>query len=406
MRSAETKTWLLAVSLIALVVGCDDQGRGYGPSGLGGGDNDEEPTLSEIEDSFDRVLADAAAHVGNQSNWVDGPDPEPDDDAPSEPPGDDGGSGDDGGAVPGTCAGLCGDVGSDGVCYCDSECEANGDCCDDFAGMCSSEEPPAGGTCSGHCGDQGSDGSCYCDETCTENGDCCDDYAAVCGAGLVVEDAFDLQGALAPQAGLADACWAVLTDPLDVNQVAQMAGAVGLAAGGTCVAVTVVPAGAAAAPTAGLSVGAAALACGAITVEGTVVGAVGSVLSQRLPSIVSCSNEVVNSVVRVFPWGTGASTVPVSVYSQNPGNCDPDRHSQLQNQVTTRCKNAGQRSCTNANVCETLGSKMQMASQCIGAREQVNDECFGGGDDGHNTAVEQERNLHANCLTLSTNLGC
>lgn len=473
MRTVSTTPWILAASLSmfsVFSVSCDEGGRRHSPPGLGADDGDgDEPTVSEIQGGFDRVLSDAAGYVGDQSNWIypadpDGGDGSPDsgdgssggddggeagptcaghcgdlgsdqscycdsectsnddccddylqqcaggagDDGGGDPgPGDDGGSGDDGdsgGAAPGTCAEHCGDIGSNGVCYCDSECAANGDCCDDYASECSGA--PAAATCAGYCGGQGSDGSCYCDESCVENGDCCDDYAGECGVGVVSENAFDFVGQLGPQAGVADACWAVLADPIDVQKVAELAGATALAAGGTCVAVAVVPAGAAAGPSLGLSVGAAALACGAVAVDGAAVGAVGSVLAQKLPSIANCSNEVINNVIRSFPWGLGMSEVRVKVYNQSPGNCEPDRHSFLQSQVNTTCKNAGQRRCTNTNVCETLAAKLQQAAECIAAREKVNDECYGGGDDGHNKAVTQEKELHSNCLSMSANLGC
>ena len=66
----------------------------------------------------------------------------------------------------GSCWGSCGGP-ADG-CYCDSLCEAFGDCCIDKEDAC----PIA--SCAGHCDGQAPEG-CYCDDACVTFGDCCSD---------------------------------------------------------------------------------------------------------------------------------------------------------------------------------------------------------------------------------------
>lgn len=96
----------------------------------------------------------------------DGEMPEPDDGEPPAPMG-------------GSCVGQC-NGGSDGDCFCDDQCEANGDCCDDYQTVCGEDEPPppAGGSCVGKCG--GPSNGCHCDALCMETGDCCEDYVTTC----------------------------------------------------------------------------------------------------------------------------------------------------------------------------------------------------------------------------------
>lgn len=83
----------------------------------------------------------------------------------------------------GSCFGKCG-VGS-GECWCDYQCVANGDCCDDYEGMCGATFGlivwTGNGSCHKKCGGAGFD--CWCDETCVHAGDCCDDYLDKCKAG-------------------------------------------------------------------------------------------------------------------------------------------------------------------------------------------------------------------------------
>jgi hypothetical protein len=442
--------------------GCDpDDGR---PETVIKGDAREE----EILDAFDEPLAEAAAHVRNESNWV-----QPDPDAPNDTGaqddggqdsgaqddggqdsggdsgagascagscggaaadescycdaecgsngdccsdyaeqcggGGDGGGGDDGGGA-GSCAGGCGDVGSDGACYCDAQCSSNGDCCGDYDQYCAGSDDGGGGaaTCAGYCEGVGSDGTCYCDAECETNGDCCGDYVDACAVGNEVEPSLGFASPRQPMAG-DGACWGVITDPVDVDRIMTAAAVGGTLFGTSCVAVLVVPAGAGAVPTAGLSVGAAALACSTSAVGGAAGGAIVDLVGQKMGSIAECSGSVMSAVLQIFPWGAGEK-VEVPIYGTttpaDPGNCTPDEKNMLQTEVNDVCKNAGTRSCTNANTCETIAAKIDLAAQCIDARQKINSQCFDGGDAGHNTAVQQEVNLQNNCYELSTAAGC
>jgi hypothetical protein len=54
-----------------------------------------------------------------------------------------GGSGGSGGSPAGSCEGACGSQSQDG-CYCDAQCESQGDCCPDFKTVCKEVTMPPG----------------------------------------------------------------------------------------------------------------------------------------------------------------------------------------------------------------------------------------------------------------------
>lgn len=461
-RSSHRLVASACLGSVLLLLGCDpDSGR---PETELKGEERED----EILEALNGPLAQAASHVKDQSNWVIGEDdPAPggddgaqDDGGASDDGGDSGGGascsescggaatdgscycdaecgtngdccadyaaqcggggddgggddggGDDGGAA-GSCAGSCDGAGSDGVCYCDAECTSNGDCCSDYAAQCGGGDDGGGddggaGSCSGYCGGAGSDGACYCDAQCEGNGDCCGDYLDYCAAG----EAEVSLGLASPRPTMADdgACWGVITDPVDVERIATAASVGGAVFGGTCVAVLVVPAGAGAVPTAGVSVGAAALACTTSAIGGAAGGAIAELVGQKMGGIAECSGNVMSSVLQVFGWGTGEK-VEVPVYGSttpaDPGNCTPDQKDALQQEVTDVCKNAGTRSCSYADACATITAKIDTAAQCINARQKINSQCFDGGDEGHNQQVQQEVNLQNNCYEISTASSC
>lgn len=333
---------------------------------------------------------------------------------------DDGGSEGDGGSEPaGSCAGACGEAGSGGACYCDSLCTDNGDCCTDYQAKCGGPSDGDAGdagddggdadpaSCVGFCGGAGVD--CYCDATCVEAGDCCADYDSVCAVGIVAPVSLDITVDSAPVAGNG-ACWGIIADPLDVQKVAEQAAIGGTLFGSTCVAVVVVPAGGAAIPSGGTSVAAAAIACGTATLGGAAVGALSSFFGQKMPGVVECGGNVVQSVMQSFPWGIGEKKVSVPVFRPppaDPGNCSPDEQSTLQSNVSDACKEeSGTVGCKAANGCTTIAAKVQRAADCIAARSKINSQCYDGGDSGHKDAVQQQVNLQVRCEEFAAALGC
>ena len=78
-------------------------------------------------------------------------------------------------------------------CHCDSNCQANGDCCGgsdfNYARTCC-PDPFARASCAGRCNDGGGKGRfscgdgvvCYCDSSCLLSNDCCFDFKSTCGA--------------------------------------------------------------------------------------------------------------------------------------------------------------------------------------------------------------------------------
>lgn len=433
------RSWVataLALGLGTGVIGCEADGEGrFSVPGLGDADVDE-PTVLETQEGLDEPLSQAAEYLKDDSHWVTpdggdgagngsgtcaghcggfGSDGDCACDAQCEDNGDccsDYGqhcsSPNDDDPAPATCAGHCGGVGSDASCHCDALCEANDDCCSDYEQHCSGGEGEgeSSGTCVGHCGGVGSDGQCYCDGLCTENDDCCSDYLASCGNQIEARPPSGMTTASRPAAASSSPCWAVITDPIEVQPIIDHAVGTGALLGGTCVAVVVAPAGAAAAPTAGASVGAAALACSGAALGGSIRGAVVSLLSQKMGSIAECSASVLDDIIREFPWGLGVKVVWFSTAERKHGKCTPDEHEFLQDEVDRLCKNSGKRSCQFSDECETLYGKVEATQACIDAREQVNESCFNGGNAGHRGAVDDERRGRDKCLSYVEVLEC
>ena len=87
------------------------------------------------------------------------------------------------------CSGHCGAQATQG-CWCDAQCGSYGDCCQDDAGgrgaarsyvdaVCA--PPPSTNICQGHCGGQAAQG-CWCDSQCNTYGDCCQNDSGGQGA--------------------------------------------------------------------------------------------------------------------------------------------------------------------------------------------------------------------------------
>ena len=92
--------------------------------------------------------------------------------------------------ISGSCEGSCGlKLGS---CYCDLKCADYGDCCPDFKTVCqnyiqnktNSTNQSYGiqakvNSCEGFCGGK-ANGKCFCDSSCQAYGDCCEDFDQYC----------------------------------------------------------------------------------------------------------------------------------------------------------------------------------------------------------------------------------
>jgi subtilisin family serine protease len=71
-----------------------------------------------------------------------------------------------------SCEGRCGEFDPAENCQCDDQCEAFGDCCDDFVEECQAD--PNSCVQNDACGGQ-APGGCFCDAACQFFGDCCSD---------------------------------------------------------------------------------------------------------------------------------------------------------------------------------------------------------------------------------------
>lgn len=78
-------------------------------------------------------------------------------------------------SAPGTCGdGVCEPGIGENSCNCWPDCET-------LTTSTPAPGEPASGSCSGMCGGQSSAGDCFCDAQCEAYGDCCQDKEAVCG---------------------------------------------------------------------------------------------------------------------------------------------------------------------------------------------------------------------------------
>ncbi|XP_023579330.1 poly(U)-specific endoribonuclease isoform X2 [Octodon degus] len=88
----------------------------------------------------------------------------------------------------------------DATCQCDHQCPEHGDCCEDYAELCTEEEPVelvsipglddepavhslygAPGSCRGRCREAfDAHHACHCDDRCRELGNCCRDFDSLC----------------------------------------------------------------------------------------------------------------------------------------------------------------------------------------------------------------------------------
>jgi hypothetical protein len=80
------------------------------------------------------------------------------------------------------------------------------------------------------------------------------------------------------------------------------------------------------------------------------------------------------------------------------GNCTADRLDALEKIKDDACNPT--RGCKGTQSLVKLTENRDNALACKGAREQINNECFAGGDEGHRKQVEQLQNAVNNCNRL------
>ena len=85
----------------------------------------------------------------------------------------------------------------------------------------------------------------------------------------------------------------------------------------------------------------------------------------------------------------------------NTGDCTPGQHRRLQDEVNEQCKNK-LRGCKGTDSCSELLAKIINNSNCIRARQTINNTCYRGGDAGHQTAAQIAVNALIKCQTLYT----
>jgi RHS repeat-associated protein len=87
---------------------------------------------------------------------------------------------------------------------------------------------------------------------------------------------------------------------------------------------------------------------------------------------------------------------------QNPakktGNCSAAMHSFLQGLVNFWCSKPHH--CSPSDSCPENKLKIKVASNCATARRNINQQCYNGGDAGHQIAEEQAKNAVRNCIAL------
>ncbi|MCF2145863.1 DUF4157 domain-containing protein [Desmonostoc muscorum LEGE 12446] len=82
---------------------------------------------------------------------------------------------------------------------------------------------------------------------------------------------------------------------------------------------------------------------------------------------------------------------------QHLGDCTETQHRELQDEVNKQCKQL-ERSCDDETLnCAELRSRWQRNERCAKARENINQECYQGGDNGHREATESAHIAEDKC---------
>jgi Domain of unknown function (DUF4157)/Novel toxin 16 len=91
--------------------------------------------------------------------------------------------------------------------------------------------------------------------------------------------------------------------------------------------------------------------------------------------------------------------VAVETSQSPPGDCAEDRHRTLQDDINFKCKRLP-RGCTPDMGCRQLKRNWYRNERCARARDQMNSECFKGGDPGHKQAASAAWLAAQNCREL------
>jgi len=83
------------------------------------------------------------------------------------------------------------------------------------------------------------------------------------------------------------------------------------------------------------------------------------------------------------------------------GDCDPGEHGFLQYAVDQACKGS-RRACGAGMSPRELEDNLRRNVQCYYARQEINQRCFRGGDEGHRTALRETQRAIYTCLDLLT----
>ncbi len=86
-----------------------------------------------------------------------------------------------------------------------------------------------------------------------------------------------------------------------------------------------------------------------------------------------------------------------------PGNCTPNDHRQLQDQVDQWCK-AVPRACRAGMVRSELNERLENGRACGTARDKLNKKCFAGGDADHRNEAAKAWKAVANCESILSKL--
>lgn len=99
---------------------------------------------------------------------------------------------------------------------------------------------------------------------------------------------------------------------------------------------------------------------------------------------------------------TGVSAAPALIQRKlsPPGNCIQGIHDGLQRAVKAWCDHASGRECTGAESCSRLQQKIRRNQLCAQHRRTINDQCYEGGDSGHQIAERDARRAQANCMAI------